>query len=99
MGQLLGIKFSAEQTKVDLDALLRDISDTKVSATKDKKFSDTKVSSTKYMNQYKKEHYDTIRFDVPKGTKALLQVESEKRGISLTKMILKSLEMYLDNTK
>ena len=111
------IKLTKEQTKIDLDALLKDVSDTDISATKgdgennnisatkefsatkDKKFSDTKVSSTKYMNQYKKEHYDTIRFDVPKGTKALLQAESTKRGLSLTKLIMVSLEMYLDNTR
>ena len=91
------IKLTPEQTRVDLDALLMGISDTKVSATKDKKFSDTKISSTKYMNQYKKEHYDTIRFDVPKGMKSQLQAEATKRGMSLTKLIMASLEMYITN--
>ena len=99
-------KFKAEQTTIDLDALeeyvsaTKKISDTKgFSATNVEKVSDTKISATKYMNQYKKDHYDTIRFDVPKGTKALLQVEADNRGMSLTKMIMKSLEIYLDNTR
>lgn len=74
-----------EQTKIDLDALL--------SATK---ISDTKVSATKYMNQYKKEHYDTLRIDVVKGTKQYLQSEAVKRGMSLTQMIKESLKEYLE---
>ena len=106
------ILLNGTQTKIDLASLLGDISatkvsefsatkdddisDTNISATKDSKFSDTKVSSTKYMNQYKREHYDTIRFDVPKGTKVLLQEEANKRGISLTEMIKQSIKSYLE---
>lgn len=80
-----------EQTMIDLDAL-PPISATKVSATK---VSDTKISATKYMNQYKKEKYDTIRIDFKKGSKQLLQDEASKRGMSLTQMIKESLKQYL----
>ena len=75
-----------EQTMIDLDAL-PPISDTKVS--------DTKISATKYMNQYKKEKYDTIRIDFKKGSKQLLQEEASKRGMSLTQMIKESVKLYL----
>ena len=52
-------------------------------------------SATKYMNQYKKENYDTIRIDFKKGTKQILQAEASKRGMSLTQMIKESLKQYL----
>lgn len=74
-----------EQTMIDLDALLL-ISDTK---------KEEKISATKYMNQYKKEKYDTIRIDFKKGTKQVLQAEASKRGMSLTQMIKESLKQYL----
>lgn len=73
-----------EQTMIDLDALPL-ISDTK----------EEKISATKYMNQYKKEKYDTIRIDFKKGTKQVLQAEASKRGMSLTQMIKESLKQYL----
>ena len=98
---------------IDLDALLEDVevpsvrtevsatnlSDTKnvgVSATN---LSDTNLSATKgqYMNQWKKENKDTIRFDTNKGGKALLQRESMKRGISVTKLIKGAIKEYLTN--
>ena len=78
-----------EQTMIDLDAL-PPISATKISDTKEEK-----ISATKYMNQYKKEKYDTIRIDFKKGTKVLLQDEASKRGMSLTQMIKESLKQYL----
>jgi hypothetical protein len=78
-----------EQTMIDLDAL-PPISATKVSATKEEK-----ISATKYMNQYKRDKYDTIRIDFKKGTKQLLQEEASKRGMSLTQMIKESLKQYL----
>ena len=78
-----------EQTMIDLDAL-PPISATKVSDTKS-----DKISATKYMNQYKKENYDTIRTDFKKGTKQILQAEASKRGMSLTQMIKESLKQYL----
>ena len=78
-----------EQTMLDLDSL-PSISATKVSDTKEEK-----ISATKYMNQYKKEKYDTIRIDFKKGSKQLLQAEASKRGMSLTQMIKESLKQYL----
>jgi hypothetical protein len=89
-----------EQTKIDLDAIplvvhIDDISATKLSATNISDTKEEKISATKYMNQYKKEKYDIIRFDVKKGTKSLLQEEASKRGMSLTQMIKESLKQYL----
>ena len=78
-----------EQTMIDLDAL-PSIGATKISDTKEEK-----ISATKYMNQYKKEKYDTIRIDFKKGTKQVLQAEASKRGMSLTQMIKESLKQYL----
>lgn len=78
-----------EQTMIDLDAL------PPISATK---VSDTKISATKYMNQYKKEKYDTVRIDFKKGSKSLLLNEATKRGISLTQMIKDALKLYLSTT-
>lgn len=84
------------QTKIDLDGLLSDnISATNISATKVSDTKDEKISATKYMNQYKKEKYDTIRIDFRKGTKAVLSNEASKRGMSLTQMIKDSLKLYL----
>ena len=72
---------------INLDDLL---SATKISDTKEEK-----ISATKYMNQYKKEKYDTIRIDFRKGTKSILSNEANKRGISLTQMIKDALKLYL----
>lgn len=95
----------------ELDRLLNsDISDTKISATKDTEFSATKISDTKpttdisatkisdtkYMNNYKREHYDTIRIDLPKGSKELLKQEAMKRNISVTKLIKQAVLMYIN---
>ena len=90
----------------ELDRLLNsDISATKISATKDIEFSATKpttdisatkVSDTKYMNNYKREHYDTIRIDLPKGSKELLKQEAMKRNISVTKLIKQAVLMYIN---
>lgn len=91
-----GLSSYNEQTMIDLDATptveisATKVSDTKVSATKEEK-----VSATKYMNQYKKEKYDTVRIDFKKGTKQLLVDEASKRGMSLTHMIKESLRLYL----
>ena len=79
----------SEQTMIDLDAL-PPISATKISDTKEEK-----ISATKYMNQYKKEKYDTVRIDFRKGTKSALSNEASKRGISLTQMIKDALKLYL----
>lgn len=85
----------------ELDRLLNgyfdnsDISDTKISATKQGNISDTKVSDTNYMNKYKREKYDTIRIDFHKGAKEMLKSEAAKRNISVTKLIKLALAEYL----
>ena len=83
----------------ELDRLLNsDVSDTKVSATKPTAdISATKISATKYMNDYKRLHYDTLRIDLPKGRKEFLKQEAEKRNISVTKLIQDAIEYYLEN--
>lgn len=94
--------------KIDLDKLLSDdtVSSTKVSSTKvsgtkvsgtkiDKPISSTKVSGTNLMNAYKRQKYDTLRIDFPKGTKERFRAEAAKRGISVTKMIQAAMELYL----
>ena len=79
------------------------VSATEISATKPTadisatKISDTKVSATKYMNDYKRSHYDTLRIDLPKGRKELLKQEAVKRNISVTKLIQDALEYYLES--
>ena len=77
-------EFSATKTE--------DISATKVS---DTKISATKVSATNYMNNYKREKYDTIRIDFPKGAKEMLKQEASKRNLSVTKLIKTALAEYL----
>lgn len=84
----------SEQTMMDLD---------NISATKKEVFSatnisdtkDEKISATKYMNQYKRDNYDTVRIDFKKGSKSFLQDEATKRGMSLTQMIKEALRLYL----
>lgn len=86
--------FSSEE----LDELLsRDISDTKKNDISATKISDTKISATKYMNNYKREHYDTLRIDLAKGRKEILKQEATKRNISVTKLINDAIEHYLEN--
>ena len=95
-------EFSATKNERFSDTKKRDFSATKLAEFSDTNISDTNVekfSATKYMNDYKKEHYDTIRFDIKRGGKAVLQNEAAKRGISLTQMIKDALKMYLENTK
>lgn len=71
-------------------------SGTKISDTKiDKPISSTKVSGTNLMNAYKRQKYDTLRIDFPKGTKERFRAEAAKRGISVTKMIQAAMELYL----
>lgn len=105
----IDFKSSTKPPVLDLDALLStDLSDTKISDTKgdgisdtkqseisDTKVSATKISDTKYMNDYKREKYDTLRIDVPKGTKEVLKREAAKRGISLQRMVKDALKLYL----
>lgn len=78
----------------ELDRLLNsDVSATEISATKPT----ADISATKYMNDYKRSHYDTLRIDLPKGRKEFLKQEAVKRNISVTKLIQDALEYYLEN--
>ena len=72
-----------------------DFSATNISDTKPIKLSATKVSDTNYMNNYKREKYDTVRIDFPKGAKELLKAEAAKRNLSVTKLIKSALTEYL----
>lgn len=48
----------------------------------------------KYVNQYKRENYDRLSVNIPKGKKAVLQKEAADRGISVTALIVEALEGY-----
>lgn len=80
-------------------AMLDDFSPTKtneVSPAKDvnESFSPAKVSPAKKMREYKKNRYDTIQFDAPKGLKQRLKDEAERQNLSPTKLIHKALTAY-----
>ena len=82
------------------------ISDTKVSATNksvsatNKSVSATNISATngQRMNQWKKDHRDTIRIDVEKGQKDKMKEEAVKRGYSLSKAMVMAFERWCENT-
>ena len=102
-------KIEVLPTSSEIDKLLSDdFSDTKISDTNDEVFSstnvseisstnisDTKLSATKYMNQYKRDKYDTVRVDFPKGTKVLLKQEAAQRGISLQRLVKDALREHI----
>ena len=46
----------------------------------------------KYVNQYKRDNYDRLSINIPKGGKAILQKEADVRGISVTALIVDALE-------
>lgn len=86
---------------LNLDALLDDVDEMNdpESTNRPEALSDTNLSSTKgwYMNRWKKENRDTLRIDLPKGEKAILQAEAAKRSLSATKMIKSAIEEFLVN--
>lgn len=59
-----------------------------------------KFDNGKYVNQYKKEHYDCIRFNVPKGKKKEIQQYAEDHGLTMTELFIRLLEsgcqIYMD---
>lgn len=60
----------------------------------------TDKSRGKYKNQYTKDHYDTLRVNLPKGAKAKLTVSATERGVSVTEMVKEALIQYLgDETR
>ena len=57
--------------------------------------SDTTATKGQRVNQWRKENRDTLRIDLPKGLKAILQDEAETRNVSVTTMIRQALSQYL----
>ena len=53
------------------------------------------ITRGQYQNAYKRDHYDTIRIDLPKGTKDFLKSEAAKRNISVTQMMINAIDLYL----
>lgn len=51
-----------------------------------------RVQNTKYIDDYQKENYDRITFKVPKGKKQELQGLAEDENVSLTQLIVSSVE-------
>lgn len=85
----------SQRKSYDLDELLRsDVSSTDISSTDNVSATD---SRSKYQNEWKRNHKDTIRIDVPKGYKDLLKAEATKRGMSLTKLIVNAVVEYVKN--
>lgn len=80
-----------------------EISRANVSATdtyRSENVSATDKSRGKYKNQYTKDHYDTLRVNLPKGAKAKLTVSATERGVSVTEMVKEALIQYLgDETR
>ena len=54
------------------------------------------TSKGKRINQWRKEHKDSIRIDLPKGSKATLQAVSRDKGVSVSALIREALSIYLD---
>lgn len=65
-----------------------------------KSISATNISATngQRMNQWKKDHRDTIRIDVEKGQKDTMKEEAVKRGYSLSKAIVVAFEQWCKST-
>ncbi len=51
---------------------------------------------SKYKNNFAKENYDRIALNVPKGEKERLKQIAKQRGLSMTELIVKALEAYLE---
>ena len=50
----------------------------------------------KYIDEWKREHKDRIKFYLPKGGKDFLKAEAAKCGLSLTVMIKSAIKEYLE---
>ena len=59
-----------------------------------------KFDQKKYDAQYKREHYDQIKFNVPKGKKKEIQQYAEDHGLTMTELFIRLLEVgcqiYMD---
>ena len=47
-----------------------------------------------YVNAYKRENYDRVSFEIRKGKKQVLKDLSDRRGESMTQIIVNALESY-----
>lgn len=45
-----------------------------------------------YANRYTRDNYDTIRALVPKGRKADIQAAADRRGLTVSQLIVQALE-------
>lgn len=55
----------------------------------------------KYIDDYKRQNYETIRALIPKGSKEAVQNMAKQQGLSVSQLIVKALEAQygLDLTK
>ena len=51
-------------------------------------------TSSAVKDRWNAQHYDTIRFNVPKGNKAIIQERANKAGVSLSEYIRLALDQY-----
>ena len=51
-------------------------------------------TSAKVKNRWNGEHYDIIRFTIPKGTKETLKSAAEERGLSVAEFIREAVCVY-----
>lgn len=54
------------------------------------------ATNNDYVNNFKREHYDRIVFLVPKGKGKLLKDLAADNGISVSRLIIETLETGLD---
>lgn len=47
---------------------------------------------TQYVNDYNREHYDTIKALVPKGKKDVVKAIAAARGLTVSQVVVKALE-------
>jgi hypothetical protein len=52
------------------------------------------TKQTKYIDAFKKEHYDRILFRIPKGRKAELKEYATIQDLSINQLILYAVEKY-----
>lgn len=55
----------------------------------------TTAENNKRIREYNKGRYDTITVWIPKGSKARWQEAASERGVSLTKLIIDSVEQAI----
>lgn len=51
--------------------------------------------SIRYKNDFNKENYDAITIRVPKGEKIVWQAAAKSKGLSLTEIIRRAMEDYM----